>query len=81
MCNSLDQSHPYVTNNLAYIYILLAKYEEAIKVCKHASLKNPKAKNYYRNWAIGLLKLKKPHKGVEVIKKAIEINPNDESKQ
>lgn len=79
MCSSLDQSHPYVTNNLAYIYILLSKYEEAVKVCKQASLKNPKANNYFRNWAIALLKLKKPHKAVEVIKKAIELNAGDES--
>lgn len=79
MCIALDRSHPYATNNLAYIYILMAKYEEAARVCKCAFETNPSARNYFRNWAVALLNAKRWSKAVDAIKQAIDIDRGDAS--
>jgi len=79
MCSSLNPAHPFVTNNLAYIYILLGKNDEATHCCKLAFATNPKANNYFRNWAIALLNLGKLNHAVDIIKRGIEANQIDHS--
>lgn len=79
LCSSINHSHPYVTNNLAYIYILQGKDEEAVQVCKQAYSQNKVANNYFRNWALALLNLKKYSKAVEAIKRAIEVDNTNSS--
>ena len=74
-CSKLDPHHPYATNNLAYVCILLKKYQEAIEACNDAYSVNRGANNYLRNWAIALLNHKKPGDAVEVIKRAIDAEP------
>ena len=79
-CNRLDQNHPYATNNLAYLFILLRMYKQASDVCKKASSNNQIANNYFRNWAIALLNLNQYSDAVEVIRRAIEIDDACSSK-
>lgn len=71
-CLRLDRNHPYATNNLAYIHILLGNNKEALYKCLEADKVNVIAHNYYCNWAIALLNQKMYSEGVDVIKRAIE---------
>ena len=78
-CSRLDAHHPYTTNNIAYVYILLKKDKEAADACSEAYNVNRVAKNYFRNWAIALMNQKIYNEASEVIKKAIEMEPIDPS--
>lgn len=70
-CSKLKPNHPYVVNNLAYLYILLKKNKEASELCSEAYNLNHRLNNYFRNWAIALMNLKLYSEAVEVIRNAI----------
>ena len=74
-CTKYDPHHPYVTNNHAYVYILMKKYKEAAEVCAEACKTNMKANNYFRNWAVALLMDRQHGEAIEIIKRAIDIEP------
>lgn len=65
---------------MAYIYILLYKYEEAANACAQAYKGNKTITNYYRNWAIALFYLKRYQEAENIIKLAIEKSQACESK-
>jgi len=74
-CCRLDQNHPYATNNLAYLLILLNRNKEASDACRRAANTNKLAKNYFRNWSVALLNQNQYSDAVEAIKIAIEQEP------
>jgi len=78
-CCKLDPHHPYATNNLAYVCILLKKNKEAAEACNDAYNINRGSNNYFRNWSIALLNQKLFGEAVEVIKRAIELDPENHS--
>ena len=75
-CCRLDPNHPYATNNLAYLLILLNRNKEAADACRRAANTNKLAKNYFRNWAIALLNQNQYSEAVDAVKRAIEHEPN-----
>ena len=78
ICAQLDPKHPYVYNNLAFIYNMHGYYPETINVCNKAKLDNPEGcSNCYRHWSFALYKKGELAKAVKKIKKAISIDPAD----
>lgn len=78
-CTTIDPYHPYVTNNLAYVCILLKKNKEASEACSSAYAVNPNCHNHFRNWAISLLNQKMYGEAVEIIRYLIDLEPSSSS--
>jgi len=78
-CITLDPYHPYATNNLAYVCILLKKNKEASEACNNTYTINPNCHSYFRNWAISLLNQKSYGEAVEIIRYLIDIEPSSSS--
>lgn len=78
-CCTLNPYHPFATNNLAYVCILLKKNKEATEACSNTYTINPNCHNYFRNWAIALLNQKHYGEAVEVVRYLIDLEPSSSS--
>ena len=75
-CISIDKSHPFAYNNIAYVYNMQGYYSRTILICKQAKEYKNSDHNTHRHWSFAEFKEGNIYTAIKKIRKRVIKEPN-----